>query len=162
MADDRDRMLPERWDPGRPWDIFDRFRRRMESMMREFDVFSGGLAPYRAERSLEPMSWQLNMDLRDLGDHYELNMDLPGVDKENVSITVRSDHLLVQGERRSETHEEREGFLRSERYFGNFSRQIPLPDDVDTEGIDAEMQNGVLTLTMPKSEQRRGRQIDIR
>jgi HSP20 family protein len=69
---------------------------------------------------------------------------------------------VIQGERRTETREEREGFLRSERYFGSFSRQVPLPPDVDPNQIGAVMNNGVLTLNMPKSEERRGRQIDIR
>jgi HSP20 family protein len=166
MVDERDRNLPEPWDPSRPWDIFERLRRGMESMMDELDMFGRrgwGLKPRRAERSLEPMTaWELDMDLRDFGDHYELSVDMPDVDKENVDITLHEDQLMIQGERRTETREEREGFLRSKRYFGSFSRQVPLPPDVDPDQISATMNNGVLTLNMPKSEERRGRQIDIR
>ncbi len=164
MVNERGRNLPEPWEE-RSTDPFDRLRRRMESMVDELDTFARRgfpLTPWLRERRTQPLEpWRLDMDLRDLGDHYELQLDLPGVDTEKVELTLHNDTLIIRGERHSETREEREGFLHSERYFGSFSRQVPLPPDVETERINANMEHGVLTLTMPKSAEGRGRRIDI-
>jgi len=75
--------------------------------------------------------------------------DLPGLKKEDVKVELTNDMLTISGERKEENEEKREGFYRSERSYGSFCRQIPLPDGVKTETANATFSNGVLEITMP-------------
>lgn len=88
--------------------------------------------------------------------------DLPGLTKDNVRVNITDDVLTIEGERRSE-HEERQGeVFRSERSYGMFRRQIPLPEGVNTDQAKANFKDGVLEVTMPAPQrQARGRQIEI-
>jgi HSP20 family protein len=88
--------------------------------------------------------------------------DLPGLTKDDVRVEITEDTLTIEGERRSE-HEERQGeVFRSERSYGMFRRQIPLPEGVNTDQAKANFKDGVLEVTMPAPQrQARGRQIEI-
>ena len=89
--------------------------------------------------------------------------DLPGMTKDDVHVEVTDDALTITGERRSE-HEERQqgGTFRSERSYGTFHRQFPLPEGVNTDQITASFKDGVLEISMPAPQrQARGRRIDI-
>ena len=83
--------------------------------------------------------------------------DLPGVDKKDLNIEIRDGVLLLEGQRRSEREEKGEGGVyRSERSYGMFRRQIPLPEDVQEDGVKANFDNGVLEITVPLARQRGG------
>jgi len=89
--------------------------------------------------------------------------DLPGLTKDDVRVEITEDVLTIEGERRSE-HEERQegGVVRSERSYGRFRRQIPLPEGVNPDQATASFKDGVLEVSMPAPQrQARGRQIDI-
>jgi HSP20 family protein len=105
--------------------------------------------------------WRPFMDLTDQGDHYLLWVDLPGVLKEDCDLRVYDERLILEGERKCSEVEEQDR-LRSERFFGTFSRELRLPPDVDTDRVSAEMQEGVLTVKLPKSTDLKAREVEIR
>jgi HSP20 family protein len=101
------------------------------------------------------------MDLVEADDHFLLRADLPGLSEEDVAIEVRDNALTISGERKAE-HERRErGWYRVERAFGRFSRSLSLPEGVDPDAIGASFDRGVLSVTIPKPEQRKPRRIQI-
>jgi HSP20 family protein len=88
--------------------------------------------------------------------------DLPGLTKDDVRVEITEDVLVIEGERRAEHEERQGGVLRSERSYGTFRRQIPLPEGVNTEQATASFKDGVLEVSMPAPQrQARSRQIDI-
>ena len=90
-------------------------------------------------------------DIQDKGDHYLLEADLPAMKKEDIAIDIDGDNLTIKAERRNE-HEEKDKkgkFVRCERSYGTYSRQFDV-SGINTEGIKAKYENGVLTLSMPK------------
>ena len=105
--------------------------------------------------------WVPAMDLVEADDHFLLKADLPGLGEEDVAIEIRDNTLTISGERKSE-HESRErGWYRVERATGRFSRSLSLPDGVDPDAVAAEFDRGVLTVHIPKPEQRKPRRIQI-
>jgi len=103
------------------------------------------------------------VDLRDEGDHYLAEAELPGVRKDDVSIEVGDGTLIVRAERESGTEEKKEDYIRRERGYLSFYRHIPLPQNADTSKATAKMENGLLRVTVPKKEEvtPSRRQIDI-
>ena len=94
---------------------------------------------------------EFKTDVKDEGDRYELEADLPGFDKKDIHLDINGDTLTVSAERHSE-HEEKDKkgkYVRCERSYGTYSREFDV-SGVNTEGIKAKYENGVLKLTMPK------------
>jgi HSP20 family protein len=93
-----------------------------------------------------------------------VSADLPGLDKGDVSVEISDGVLTIQGERRDERESEDNGFRRVERVYGSFFRAIPLPEGVNTDAVDARLENGVLEIQLPVPPQPRqqGRQVEIR
>ncbi len=109
-------------------------------------------------------------DIRELDNSYQFVMDVPGVDKKDISISVSENVLTVESQRESvkEEEEQKEGqpqkFKRFERSFGKRSRVMHLPPDADTSKIEAKCADGVLTITIPKvegSEELKTRTIEV-
>ena len=101
------------------------------------------------------------LDLQEDETTYQLQVELPGLNKEDVKISLNGRVLTIQGEKKSSHEENREGVLRVERNYGNFQRRIQLPQAVAMEGSHAEMKDGVLHLRLPKQQQAEMRQIPI-
>ncbi len=101
------------------------------------------------------------LDLQEDETTYQLQVELPGLNKEDVKISLNERVLTIQGEKKSSHEENREGVLRVERNYGNFQRRIQLPQAVAMEGSHAEMKDGVLQLRLPKQQQAEMRQIPI-
>ena len=95
-----------------------------------------------------------NIDIRDIKDAYEINADLPGMKKEEISIELEGRYLTISGA--TEEHVRNEGSSQQESnyeaHYGHFSRTITLPDDAKTSGITSEYKNGVLSIKIPKIE----------
>jgi len=90
----------------------------------------------------------------------KVSAELPGVAAEDVEVEVLGDRLLLKGERRSD-HEDGARVHRAERFFGTFERTIPLPFEVDPEGVEARLENGVLRLDLPRREKEGVRRIPV-
>lgn len=93
-----------------------------------------------------------SVDLSEADDNLELTMDLPGLEDDEIDVTLRNGALTVSGERKDEREEKRKNFYRSERAYGSFSRTIALPCEVDEDAVDAKFEKGVLTVRLPKSQ----------
>ena len=129
-----------------------------EPFSNDFDRFVTRLFDATAA---SPQRWVPAMDLTEAEDHFVLKADLPGLTDEDVAIEVQDGTLTIAGERKAEHVQREKGFHRIERSFGRFSRALSLPEGVDPEGVTAEFDKGVLTLRIPKPEERKPRRISI-
>lgn len=151
------------WRGGAPalFNPFSLMRRFGEDMEQLFDEFGfGRLAP----RGLNQMAaWTPQVEVLQRDNELVIRAELPGINKDNVKVELRDDSIVLSGERQEERKDEREGFLRTERFYGTFYREIPLPSDVDTSKATATFRDGVLEITMPSSEgEGRVRQLEIK
>jgi HSP20 family protein len=126
---------------------------RLEGLFdRLFDdtVFNFG---FRAEEAAAPISlWHDE-------DHIYVEADLPGMNDEDVEVTVHKGVLFIRGERKPEAGRQ---FVYNGRAWGRFERAVKLPDEVDANAIQAELSRGVLRLTMPKSPETKPRKITLK
>lgn len=107
------------------------------------------------------MRWAPAMDLVEKDQSYELTADLPGLSQDDVSIEVEDNVLTISGERKHKTEQKEGNFYRAERAYGSFSRSVTLPQGVDPDQINANFENGVLRLEVPKPAQKKPRRIEI-
>jgi HSP20 family protein len=106
--------------------------------------------------------WAPDVDVYQKDDQLVIKADLPGLRKEEVSVEVADDSVIIQGERKTEHKDEREGYFRSERSHGSFCRVIPLPEGAITDQAKASFHDGVLEVTLPAPPQAtRGRKLEI-
>jgi HSP20 family protein len=102
------------------------------------------------------------VDVAEDADHVFLHIELPGMEKQDVSVAVSNDNVLViKGEHKNEFKEEGKNFVRLERGYGAFERSFTLPANVQTEAINAQFDNGVLNITLPKAEASKPKHIAI-
>lgn len=144
-----------RYNPNRWFDnLFDR-------------AFADFFAPWQVPQSQTQESSQVvervpRVDIRENGSAIVLQAEIPGVDRESLSLETKDGVLTVKGEKRSEHGEEKEGVYRAERVYGAFVRQFTLPDEVDGEKIDAVYKDGVLTITLPKKPEAAPKRIAVK
>src|SRR3954449_4294116 len=105
--------------------------------------------------------WIPAMDLVETGEHFVLRADLPGLGEDDVKLEVEDRVLTVSGERKAEQTEKGDGFYRVERATGSFSRSLTLPEGVDTDGIAATFDKGVLEVRIPKPEEVKPKRAQI-
>jgi HSP20 family protein len=124
-----------------------------------------------AGRNANGRLWIPAMDLVEADDHYVLRADLPGLSEEDVNIQLEDNVLTISGERKAEHERKQEGFNQPQRRYlsehiergiGRFSRSLTLPDGVDPDGVKAQFDRGVLEITIPKPEQKKPRQVQIK
>jgi len=127
-------------------------------------VMSNFFSDLPAEGSSEGeiTSWVPRSDVEEQEDRYRIQIDLPGMKKDQIRVTVEKGILEIAGERSSEKEEKSKGYRRRERTFGSFRRSFRLPDAVDAEKIASTYENGVLTVEVPKSEKALPRQIEVK
>lgn len=141
-----------RWDPARELDVL------QGEMNRLFDAFFG---PTRASVNGTGRRWVPAMDLVETDDAFVLKADLPGLDRDDVSIEIKDDVLTISGERKAEHTEKDDGYVRVERSFGSFARTLQLPDGVDPDAVKASFDKGVLEVRVPKPEERKAHRVEI-
>ena len=99
------------------------------------------------------------MDLIEKPEAYLVKADAPGMDKGDIKIEVRGDHMTLSGERKAETHTEQGGFTRYERSQQSFCRSLQLPKDADADRIEAALDKGVLSVTIPRKQIEEGSDV---
>lgn len=99
-----------------------------------------------------PRVWLPAVDVKSTSKRYVLEAELPGMAKSDVEVKVEDDRLLITGSREETTTKKSESFLRKERFARNFKRVFRLPADVNRAKIEAEFDNGVLTIDLPRGE----------
>ena len=92
---------------------------------------------------------------------YQISVELPGMDEQDVELTLRDDRLVLQGEKKAEHEEKKKDYHVRERSFGSFQRAFRLPDDVDAGKIVAKMKQGVMTVSLPKTPEAAKKQRKI-
>ncbi len=91
------------------------------------------------------------MDIKQTDKQYLITMDIPGMDKDKINVEIKNGMLIISGERQSETQDNKNNqYYRQERSFGSFMQAIPLPEDAQTDRIEAKYNNGVLTVTVAR------------
>lgn len=155
-----------------PFEMLDRFADEMDRVFDDFGFGRGWMSPRRGRGWLrfpwradvgEWEAWTPEIEVFHRHNELVIRADLPGLSKEDVKVDVTEDGITIQGERKREHEEEREGVYRSERSYGSFSRTIPVPEGTITDQAKASFKNGVLEITMPAPPEhvRRGRRLEI-
>ena len=154
MKDEKEKMELERTAPETsPFRMMRRFTKDMERLFEGFPgfgfptFFRNDFRPFLTE--FDNMEWLPQLEVLHKNEQFIVRADLPGLTKDDVVIELTNDILTIRGERKAETEEKREGFFRTERMYGSFYRQVPLPEGVKTENAMATFTNGVLEITIP-------------
>ena len=106
-------------------------------------------------------SWAPPLDLHEDKDQYTVSLELPGLKREDISVQIEDGDLVITGERKSENVSESTEVHRQERFYGKFARTISLGAEVKAESVKAAYKDGILTVTLPKAEAAKPKQIDV-
>jgi HSP20 family protein len=106
--------------------------------------------------------WSPAVDIREHEDAYLVEVELPGLTKDDVKITMENNILTIQGEKKHEKEEKRGDYHRTERVYGSFQRSFTLPSSVKNDKIEAQYKNGILTVTLPKVEEAKPKAIEVK
>ena len=108
--------------------------------------------------------WAPAVEVSERDNQLVVTAELPGMNKDNVKVEVTNDGLVIQGERKREHEEKRQGYYRSERSYGHFYRVVPLPEGIDADKAKAQFKDGILQVEVPIPEamQRKHREIPIK
>lgn len=135
----------------RRWDPFREIQREMGRLFEQLEP----LQTWRVARQFPPIN------LVDAGNHYVLTAPVPGIAPEELDLSITGDTLTIRGERKRPDGVSDESYRRQERFFGRWSRSITVPDQVDGSQVSASYAQGVLTVSLPKAESARPRQITV-
>jgi HSP20 family protein len=111
---------------------------------------------------LAASAWSPAVDIAENDASFVVKMELPGVAKEDVHITMEQNVLTVKGEKKQEKESKTSDFHRIERSYGTFQRSFTLPSTVKTDRIDATFRDGILNVTLPKAEESRPMEIEVK
>ena len=135
---------------GRLSDLRDEIDRLFESPLHQLT---------RASQRLS--DWTPALDVYEERDYFTVKMELPGMKKEDIEVSFHEGSLSISGERKTETKHEETEVYRSERFFGRFQRTVSLPSTVDPAKVKASYKDGILSITLPKTEAAKPKHIDV-
>ena len=144
-------MVLDRWDPFREL-------RRMEETM---DRLWRGLGPTAGGPNSDVENWSIPLDVIRDGDNVVVKASLPGVKPGDINVTIEDNVLTVSGKTESSEERKEGGYLLRERRTGSFFRSVRLPNSVDSNKAATSYESGVLTITLPKMEEKKARQLKI-
>jgi HSP20 family protein len=137
-----------------PWSLFDQLQRELNMPMNKFDADENG--------NIATANWAPAVDIKEDDKAFTLLADIPGVDPDEIEVTMDKGVLTIKGERQSEKKTEEENYKRVERQYGMFYRRFTLPDSANADGIEAQSEHGVLKITIPKQEVAQSRRISVK
>lgn len=155
-AQDDAQRMPVRWG-----DPLERARDEMHTMLDRWLVHWRGEDDETAWTPSVLFSGSPLIDVEETDDEVVVQAELPGLDEKDFSVEVSGDRLVLRGERRRETEEQRHGYYYAERSYGAFTRAIALPCEVDADKATAKYKHGVLRVTLPKTAQAKARRITV-
>ena len=145
------------------------FRQEIDRL---FERFSEGfdsvaLQPFtNVQKLFEPLTSgfaHLSVDVAENGKAYTITAELPGVPEKDVEVSVSDDMLIIKGEKRQEREEKDDNHYISERSYGSFRRMFSLPRGTDADKIEAHFKNGILTVSVPKTEEKQqSRKVEVK
>lgn len=133
--------------PGLAWPTFGRLTSLQDELERMFE------SPLQA--------WTPALDVHEDKDNYTIRVELPGMKREEIEVSIQNDALVISGERKAEAVKEGTEVHRQERFYGRFSRVLTLPTAVAGDKVKAAYQEGVLSVTLPKADEAKPRQIAV-
>lgn len=148
----------------KPWNFFDEidaeFQRLFERTAGIMPRFLGGALPFlRTETQMA--EWLPRLDAYEKDGKLMVEVDLPGIAKKDVHISLHEGNLVIKGERKMEKEVEDESFYRNERAYGTFLRRLPLPFEVKAKDIHANFENGILNIELPIPVEARSLPVEI-
>ncbi len=114
------------------------------------------------EEWLSDYEGQLNIDVYQTKDNVIIKSTIAGVTPEDLDITIANDMVTIKGERKREEKIAQEDYFYQECYWGGFSRSVILPVDIDSEGVDADLKDGILTIILPKAAKAKTKKIRVK
>ena len=141
-----------RWDPFR--DLVT-LREKMNRLFEEAYSSRG------EERNLVSSSWTPSVDIYETEQQLVLTAEVPGIEDKDIEIKIEDNTLTIKGERKFEKETKEENYHRVERAYGSFYRSFSLPPYIDQDKIEAEHENGVLKITMPKKLEAKPKQVRV-
>lgn len=143
----------QRWDP---FNDLRQMQNSMDRMWRRFQTGSG-----ESSENPESEAWAVPLDVVRKGDDTFIRASMPGVNPEDIQVSIEDNVLTIRGQT-SEEHQDGDGtFLMRERRSGSFHRALRLPESVDADKVHPHYQNGVLTITVPKAEAKKAKQLQV-
>ncbi len=148
-----------RWNPARelatwPSDLF--------GIQREINKMFDGVFRGTGDEDYSFSSWTPAVDIAEHDDEYLVKVELPGVNKDEVKLTLENNILTIRGEKKQEKETKKENYHRVERSYGSFQRSFTLPAAVKSDKIDASYKDGILTVSLPKAEEAKPKQIEVK
>jgi len=140
------------------WSPFDQLINLREEVNRLFDLPSGDLG----RQSEFFHGWTPAVDLYEDKDHLYVRAELPGLKKEEIDVSVHDGVLSISGDRGLQEKKEGQEIYRAERFTGRFHRTVTLPKPVKVDQVKASYQDGILTVTLPKTEEAKPKQIEVK
>ena len=126
-----------------------------------FRFYNPFLAPTRMRTEADTYNWTPSVDISETDNGFQVRAELPGVAKDDLSVSIKDNLLTLSGEKRQENSEDTQNFHRVERRYGSFHRRFTLPPDVAADDIKANYTDGVLTLSIPKPEAAQPTEVPI-
>jgi HSP20 family protein len=155
-------MVPWRWGGLRHWDEEDRpyesFLREMDTLHKEMDHLFENFWKGSGNHTFMTKPWRhgaLTPRVDETEDEmaFHVKVELPGMDQDDVDVTLSGGVLTIRGEKKREEEEKGKDYYRSERSFGSFRRSLPIPVDVDESKIEAKFEKGILYVELPKTKE---------
>ena len=106
--------------------------------------------------------YSLALDVAEQDDKFVVKASVPGINPEDIEVTLNEGVLTIKGETKEDRDVEEENYHLRERHYGSFMRRITLPSNIDAEKVEATNENGVLTLTLPKAEELKPKRIEVK
>ncbi|MCP3852961.1 MAG: Hsp20/alpha crystallin family protein [Gammaproteobacteria bacterium] len=138
------------------WDPF----QEMETLLDRYSRSSRKTLANTDDRSFEVGDWMPVVDIEETEDAFAIKAELPGVEKDDVSINIDKGILTIKGEKKTETEDKKRH--RIECSYGSFVRSFTLPQSVKVDEVQAEYNNGILNLNIPKSEEAKPKEIEVK
>jgi HSP20 family protein len=137
--------------------------RELETMSNRLNriLKEGGLSTRQPDEAVAVADWMPVVDILETNDNFQIHVELPGVGKSSVQLSIEKGVLLISGQRPQGTLTEGTRYHRNERPYGRFERAFRVPDSVDEQKLEAELKNGVLTVRLPKVEKAKPKSIQI-
>jgi HSP20 family protein len=133
--------------PGLAWPNFGRLANLQDELDQLFESPLAGWAPA--------------LDVQENKDKFTIRVELPGLKREDIDVSLQDGALVISGERQSEKIEEGVEVYRQERFYGKFQRALTLPEPIAANKVKADYRDGILTVTLPKTEEAKPRKIDV-
>jgi HSP20 family protein len=141
--------------PWKPFKELSSLRKEMDNLLKSFFSETSLPGPFARD-------WAPPVDVSETEDSILIKAEIPGLEAKDISVTLLGDRLTIKGEKRKEEERKDEHFHSSERFYGSFERSFRLPASVKADKVEAAFDKGILTVSLPKTEEAKSKEIKIK